>query len=459
MTWPFHLMRPTGGLGAVTVAPEMLSTPFRRSRPVVLRQRFLVSVFLAALIAVLLVVPTVDAQPCCEEHGGTGCGVLTCAECVCDVDPACCADTWDLFCVAAARDDCETSCLCDEAPTPTPTPGGDCCAPHAGGGCDEATCASCVCGVDEQCCAGEWDASCAHLTLSTCAASCDCSAPTPSPTPLLSDCCAERDGTGCEDATCAACVCGVDPICCSEQWDATCADEAALNCASVCACPAPGACCEAHDGVSCEEVRCKSCVCALDAFCCTDAWDQTCVEVAIDGCPLDCSCEAEGDCCTAHGGIGCDVLACQDCVCAQDPVCCDEWDAQCATVAALVCGAACPACVPTDCCEAREEPGCNQDVCEACVCNVDPFCCDELWDEGCLAIATGDCPAECGCRPPCPGDCSGDGEVTVNDLILAVNIALGARAVVECEAIDTNGDGAVTVNELIQGVNAALNGC
>jgi len=50
----------------------------------------------------------------------------------------------------------------------------------------------------------------------------------------------------------------------------------------------------------------------------------------------------------------------------------------------------------------------------------------------------------------CPGDCNGDGEVSINELIIGVNIALGAQAISACAAMDSNGDGAVTVNELIR---------
>src|SRR5215475_6306744 len=59
----------------------------------------------------------------------------------------------------------------------------------------------------------------------------------------------------------------------------------------------------------------------------------------------------------------------------------------------------------------------------------------------------------------CPGDCDGDGEVSINELIIGVNIALGTQAISACPAMDSNGDGAVTVNELIRAVTAALNGC
>jgi hypothetical protein len=49
--------------------------------------------------------------------------------------------------------------------------------------------------------------------------------------------------------------------------------------------------------------------------------------------------------------------------------------------------------------------------------------------------------------------------VTVNELIVGVNIALETLPVDECAALDVNGDGAVTVNELVQGVNNALQDC
>ena len=59
----------------------------------------------------------------------------------------------------------------------------------------------------------------------------------------------------------------------------------------------------------------------------------------------------------------------------------------------------------------------------------------------------------------CTGDCNGDGMVTINELILGVNIALGSQPIGNCPAFDANGDGMVTINELIQAVTNALNGC
>ncbi len=59
----------------------------------------------------------------------------------------------------------------------------------------------------------------------------------------------------------------------------------------------------------------------------------------------------------------------------------------------------------------------------------------------------------------CVGDCNGDEEVTINELIIGVNIALGNATVDDCPAFDTNDDGEVTINELIAAVNNALSGC
>jgi hypothetical protein len=59
----------------------------------------------------------------------------------------------------------------------------------------------------------------------------------------------------------------------------------------------------------------------------------------------------------------------------------------------------------------------------------------------------------------CVADCSGDGTVTVNEVILGVNLALGNKPLSECPAADANGDGEVTIGELIQAVKDVINGC
>jgi hypothetical protein len=59
----------------------------------------------------------------------------------------------------------------------------------------------------------------------------------------------------------------------------------------------------------------------------------------------------------------------------------------------------------------------------------------------------------------CVGDCDGNGEVTVDELIVGVDIVLGTAALDDCPSFDADGNGEVTVDELIVGVNNALQGC
>jgi hypothetical protein len=58
--------------------------------------------------------------------------------------------------------------------------------------------------------------------------------------------------------------------------------------------------------------------------------------------------------------------------------------------------------------------------------------------------------------PPVPGDCDGDGAVTISELVRGVAIALGQRAAAECPPADGDRNGMVSVAELIRAVNAAL---
>jgi hypothetical protein len=60
---------------------------------------------------------------------------------------------------------------------------------------------------------------------------------------------------------------------------------------------------------------------------------------------------------------------------------------------------------------------------------------------------------------PCVGDCDGSGDVTVNELITMVNIALGNASLNSCPAGDADHSGAITIDEILRAVNHALNGC
>jgi hypothetical protein len=59
----------------------------------------------------------------------------------------------------------------------------------------------------------------------------------------------------------------------------------------------------------------------------------------------------------------------------------------------------------------------------------------------------------------CLGDCNRDGSVTVDEIVLITQIALGVAGVEACPAADGSGDGQITVEEIIGAVDSALDGC
>jgi polyhydroxybutyrate depolymerase len=59
----------------------------------------------------------------------------------------------------------------------------------------------------------------------------------------------------------------------------------------------------------------------------------------------------------------------------------------------------------------------------------------------------------------CVGDCNWDSQVTIDELLRGVNIALGRLPLSACEMFDYDGSRTVTVDKVVRGVNNALNGC
>ncbi len=470
---------------------------------------------------------TIHDGPSCDVSACADCVCNVLDEPLCCLDGS--PDGWSLICVGlASSEECSTDCSCGVDPTPVPTPGGDCCSAHGGSSCDEPSCSTCVCAADDACCSGPWDATCVSIarTEDECASECTTCTPLPTEppdaTPTPGVCCDGRDETdvnpGCDESRCEACVCEVDGVCCLDNWDPSCAVIADEECALDCFCPDDGACCDAHGGIGCDDAQCQDCVIAIDSDC-GDEWDTSCageaaVECAID-CPCgdccaeqvpdsgivgcgdkvcqDCVCDIDMECCTLEWDAQCDEISrdecsiacpcneccepqvegsdvvgcgdkpCQDCVCALDRECCElEWDGICAAIVETECNRRCECAGESNCCEARpDDQGCDDTVCESCVCGVDDFCCLDTWDGTCTAIVGDECASACPCggSSGCPADCDGNGEVRVNEVIQCVNIALGRVGVSSCAACDVNADGSVRVNELIQGVNVLLTGC
>lgn len=61
--------------------------------------------------------------------------------------------------------------------------------------------------------------------------------------------------------------------------------------------------------------------------------------------------------------------------------------------------------------------------------------------------------------PACAGDCSGDGTVTVDELVMLVDIVLENGALTDCPVGDADHDRAIAINDILVAVNNALRGC
>jgi hypothetical protein len=326
---------------------------------------------------------------CCETQNHPGCGDADVRACVCAIDDTCCQEVWNAACVD----------LVNKA---------DC------GLCEVSTCGDLVCDDDESC--------------DTCPADCGecvvCGDGVCDPAESCSSCeedCGECPIPECgdlmcdEEESCAQCPqdCGECPAICGDgtcQLDEDCTDcpsdcgecppgcgdgvctidESCEECAADCgACV--GDCCLEQQGPGCTADLVKECVCLQDPFCCEEKWDGVCVaQVETTGC-ASCDVVKCGD------GL-CDpaVEACDSCPqdCGECPMCGDntcDGNENCES-----CPGDCGECAPA-CCETSPAAGCAADPgIEACVCAQDFFCCAFSWDSLCVneveLYGCGSCP-------------------------------------------------------------------
>ena len=107
---------------------------------------------------------------CCSENGSPGCTNSSCCDTVCAEDPFCCDTEWDSICADEAAILCCDMCA---ASCPIDCPGeGDCCQVHAALGCSDEACCSAVCAVDPFCCSNGWDAFCVGAAAQVCGGLC-----------------------------------------------------------------------------------------------------------------------------------------------------------------------------------------------------------------------------------------------------------------------------------------------
>jgi subtilisin-like proprotein convertase family protein len=243
------------------------------------------------------------------------------------------------------------------------------------------------------------------------------------------------NGTPCSDpAQCRSGFC-VDGFCCAT---ATCPVGQFCTTGQ---CEGPG-----ENGAPCSDpAQCRSGFC-VDGFCCAVAMcpdgqfcnTGTCSGPSANGTP----CRSPEQCLSNNcvDGVCCDVMTCPPGELCDIP----GQEGMCAGPAAL----GNPCVDPAQCLSAI----CTDGVCcDVAVCPVGEAC-NVPGSEGHCAPACLDC----------VGDCNCDGEVTVDELIIMVNIALegsSTSSTARCLAGDPSGNGRITIEEIIAAVNNALFEC
>jgi hypothetical protein len=213
--------------------------------------------------------------------------------------------------------------------------------------------------------------------------------------------CEEVENGGCEACSCETCVCGEKPTCCTEEWTEVCSFLCDVSCGG---CGVSDECSPALIPGIPETGACADCVCQEDSLCCSVAWDGLCVTLGQGECGESCGCSVpEGSCCQVHGGIGCNEPSCAECVCKQQPSCCNTlWDESCLDLTGHECVVDCPCADETmTCCAPHSQAGCEDTDCESCVCAAEPHCCEVSWDGTCVTQSQfGDCAGLCPCGSP-----------------------------------------------------------
>ena len=99
-------------------------------------------------------------------------------------------------------------------------------------------------------------------------------------------------------------------------------------------------------------------------------------------------------CCESSRSPGCDDPTIEACVCDVDVFCCDtQWDAICVDTALQNCNIECLN--DGNCCTQATGSGCGDAAIESCVCDELAVCCEGSWTIDCMVVAEQSCNAEC----------------------------------------------------------------
>ena len=271
-----------------------------------------------------------------------------------------------------------------------------------------------MCAQDDTCCSEAWDQDCIDLAPG-CGRICDCSAVDPE----LLACTKNKDCRFCdddEDYCNGSWVCGdegtctpADPVTCTTDGNFGCIQQNCQPDTGICALGGSAAACD--DGKACTTETCdangsckfdtvpdcddpdpcvvstsppgelapgvEACVCAGLPGCCSSAWTQNCVTLAIENCALFCSCESAPPqaltCTTDEECSFCDTDLCQGAWgCGEDgycvkgpPVVCDTGgDFGCLVNTCNPLDAACEPMLRDDLCSELDGNPCTQPLCD-----------------------------------------------------------------------------------------------
>lgn len=230
------------------------------------------------------------AGDCCLVHyDAPKCRDAACCEAVCELDTEnFCRDFfWDEFCVelALGSESCNCAKECGDVCS------GPCCEPHERTACNDLACCSLVCGADAFCCEVVWDVTCVTAALESCARGPDAACPPPECGDAgTGPCCFPHAGPSCANIDCCEAVCAADPFCCDSSWDSNCVKIAqgigSCGCdGPSCGSPETGSCFEAQSTPFCAQENCCFLICGkVQPECCSLAWDESCVQLAIIFC-------------------------------------------------------------------------------------------------------------------------------------------------------------------------------
>ena len=314
--------------------------------------------------------------PCFIANSSPGCEDATCCGVVCSIDPFCCETMWDGNCAFFAGTVCEAvGGTCGDPDS------GECDQANGSPACADEDCCNSVCEVDPSCCDQSWDLVCVAVAENICGGTCTVSSEAGDQSEA--ETCQSETNDPCDGGTPETIttdrrflgtfrnasdvdVFAIDLAAFDLDLDGEVRVRISLGAASASLGLRPAGCDEppimAIESAGCQASSSLLCVPAVPSELvispvgstsgCSEPVYAAMIEV-IDYCGE--ACGNPIDCLVPHQTPGCDDPECCDLVCLSDPLCCDwTWDSSCTVTAAENCGGPPP---PNDLCSEAQAVG------------------------------------------------------------------------------------------------------